>query len=151
MDLQKQPRIIDKKVDEHQIATADLLGKPKINGHGERDFPDDMVFGCPSVTFHQDGVDKLIQGQYSSEEQQPDADLGKSLREGWRNIAKSEQVDQVRISPLIFFCTADRCSRLSTTCCFCSGLWYRTIKFGSKGSMSPWTICYDLTNGHHAP
>lgn len=34
----------------------------------------------------EDGVGELIHGGYSAAQQQPDADLGKSLREGFRNI-----------------------------------------------------------------
>lgn len=97
--MQKQPRIVDKKVDDFQLTTADFLGKPKMNGHGERNMPDDIVFGCPSVTFHQDGVEKLIQGQYSAEEQQPDPDLGKSLRVGWRNLAPPDKVNHPFVFP----------------------------------------------------
>ena len=33
----------------------------------------------------EDGVDKLIRGNYTPREQAPDADLGRSLREGFRN------------------------------------------------------------------
>lgn len=37
------------------------------------------------VQGREDGVEKLIHGTYSAEEQAPDADLGRSLREGFRN------------------------------------------------------------------
>lgn len=33
----------------------------------------------------EDGVEKLLQGYYPAEDQLPDADLGRSLREGFRN------------------------------------------------------------------
>lgn len=33
----------------------------------------------------EDGVEKLLPGCYSAAEQEPDADLGRSLREGYRN------------------------------------------------------------------
>lgn len=34
----------------------------------------------------EDGVGELLHGGYTVEQQQPDADLGKSLREGFRNV-----------------------------------------------------------------
>jgi hypothetical protein len=36
----------------------------------------------------------VIRGSYSTQQQAPDADLGKSLREGFRNTAEDE--DRVR-------------------------------------------------------
>ena len=37
-------------------------------------------------------MEELIKGAYTPDEQQPDADLGKSLREGWRNMAPEDRV-----------------------------------------------------------
>ncbi|GMH38274.1 hypothetical protein BSKO_06158 [Bryopsis sp. KO-2023] len=86
------PKIIDKKVDDLLTTCTDVLGKPKIVRHGDRRFPEDMTFGNPSIKFQEDGVDKLITGYYSLEEQQPDVDLGLTLREGWRNVAPDDKV-----------------------------------------------------------
>jgi len=35
----------------------------------------------------EEGLEQLLRGHYSAAEQAPDADLGKSLREGFRNVA----------------------------------------------------------------
>eukprot|EP00803_Ostreobium_quekettii_P003040 evm.model.scf_1563.2 EVM.evm.TU.scf_1563.2 scf_1563:10976-23713(+) len=86
------PKVVDKKVDEYQRATVDPLGRSKWASWGKGDPREGMTFGCPSVTFHQDGVDKLITGRYTKREQAPDADLGTSLREGWRNTAPEGKV-----------------------------------------------------------
>ena len=38
------------------------------------------------------GVDALLRGDYSPEQLQADADLGKSVKEGWRNLGPADRV-----------------------------------------------------------
>lgn len=85
-----QPAKIANKIHQDFKATqAELLGKPKKLGAGERpQIASDHTFGLHSMRHGPEpGVDQLIQGEYTPEQQAPDADLGKSLREGWRNVA----------------------------------------------------------------
>ncbi|KAK9804914.1 hypothetical protein WJX72_011725 [[Myrmecia] bisecta] len=80
-------RVVDKRLEDFQLTNKDLLGTPKNLGFGERGLPVDHTFGAASVRSGPEfGVDVLIKGNYTAKEQAPDADLGKSLRDGWRNI-----------------------------------------------------------------
>ena len=40
------------------------------------------------------GVDALLRGDYSPEQLQADADLGKSVKEGWRNLGPADRVSR---------------------------------------------------------
>ncbi len=56
-----------------------------------RELPADHIFGVPSK--HESGsVSTLLKGDYSPEQLQDDADLGKSLKEGWRNLGPAGRV-----------------------------------------------------------
>ena len=56
-----------------------------------RQLPADHIFGVPSK--HESGsVSTLLKGDYSPEQLQDDADLGKSLKEGWRNVGPAGRV-----------------------------------------------------------
>eukprot|EP00955_Chlamydomonas_euryale_P063651 358731-Chlamydomonas_euryale.AAC.10 len=68
---------------------ADLLGQTRKLGGGDRpNLPANHTYGLHSLRHGPEpGVDQLIQGAYTAAQQAPDADLGKSLREGWRNVA----------------------------------------------------------------
>lgn len=85
--VQSSEQIVDKRVEDAHAATMDILGQPKCARHGERLLPQDITFGMPTMKFAEEGVEKLISGDFSCAEQSPDPDLGKSLREGWRNLA----------------------------------------------------------------
>lgn len=85
------PKVVSKIYDDFKATQDDRLGKPKPLGGGERNLSSDFVFGVPSMRHPEDGVDKLLRGTYNYDEQQPDADLGKSLREGWRNLNPDEK------------------------------------------------------------
>lgn len=50
------------------------------------------VFGKPSAREAEPCVGELLRGWYTPEQQQPDPDLGKSLREGWRNTPHTDKV-----------------------------------------------------------
>ena len=64
--------------------TFDQLGKARSLGHGTT-LPENHVFGVGGK-LEDEGAWSCIQGSYSAEEQQPDADLGKPVSHGWRNV-----------------------------------------------------------------
>uniref|UniRef100_A0A7S2VV15 EFHB C-terminal EF-hand domain-containing protein n=1 Tax=Chlamydomonas chlamydogama TaxID=225041 RepID=A0A7S2VV15_9CHLO len=82
-------KVASKLHEDFKLSATDYLGKTRKLGTGERpQLPPDHAFGMPSLRRGPEpGVEKLLHGAYTPEQQQPDADLGKSLREGWRNIA----------------------------------------------------------------
>ena len=56
-----------------------------------RELGQDHIFGVPSK--HEAGsVSSLLKGDYSPEQLQDDADLGKSVKEGWRNLGPAGRV-----------------------------------------------------------
>lgn len=91
LDPEAQNSKIVSKVHEDYKATAtDYLGKPKMLGTGARGLPPDHSFGVPSMRKGREpGVGELLTGTLTPAEQQPDADLGKSLREGFRNTTRA--------------------------------------------------------------
>ncbi|KAG1688725.1 hypothetical protein DVH05_003162 [Phytophthora capsici] len=69
----------------------DHLGKPRHLGAAETDnLPSDHVFGV--VTQNSDSAWLCIQGEYSTEEQQPDPDLGRPVNHGWRNATADSRL-----------------------------------------------------------
>jgi hypothetical protein len=90
----QQPSKLGSKIHEdYKAAATDLLGKPRKLGAGDRpQLGPDHTYGTHSLKHGPEpGVDQLIQGFYTQEQQQPDGDLGKSLREGYRNIAPADK------------------------------------------------------------
>lgn len=90
----QEAKIVSRIYEDHKASSADILGKGRKLGSCPP-LPADHSFGSSSVkkgSTAEPGVDQLIQGSYTEEQQQPDADLGKSLREGWRNVAPPERV-----------------------------------------------------------
>eukprot|EP00892_Ulva_mutabilis_P010820 jgi/Ulvmu1/810/UM010_0184.1 len=81
-------QIVNRRVEEHRLVNGEVLGQPRRLGAGDRGLPADFTFGKPSLPKggKEDGVGDLLHGAYTVEQQQPDADLGKSLREGFRNV-----------------------------------------------------------------
>lgn len=56
-----------------------------------RELPPEHIFGVPSK--HESGsVCSLLKGDYSPEQLKDDADLGKSVKEGWRNLGPAGRV-----------------------------------------------------------
>jgi hypothetical protein len=76
---------------DHTLARGNALGRHKLLGGGAA-APPGRVFGAPSAREPEPCVAELIRSAYSAEEQAPDADLGKSMREGGR--AAATQVEQ---------------------------------------------------------
>ncbi|DBA88436.1 TPA: hypothetical protein ACH3X2_004926 [Trebouxia sp. C0005] len=84
-------RLCDQHWEEFQATNRDELGQVKRLGMAGRQLPADHIFGVPSK--HELGsVSTLLKGDYSPEQLQDDADLGKSLKEGWRNLGPAGRI-----------------------------------------------------------
>lgn len=88
-----EPGVISRVQADFALAHKDELGRPRTLGYGERPMPSDHAFGKPTrAALDGWGVDKLLKGDYSAEEQAPDADLGKSIRPGFRNVGPEDRI-----------------------------------------------------------
>jgi len=88
----KRPAVVVEKIlEDFREVTSESLGKAKNLGHGDRSLSGNHVFGLPSQRDAEWGVRECI-GNYTPEEQQPDKDLGRSVRPGWRNIADDSRL-----------------------------------------------------------
>jgi len=86
-DKYKRPAVVvDKILEDFRELSGEGLGKIKNLGHGDRMTAPNHVFGLPSQRDAEWGVRECI-GNYTPDEQQPDRDLGRSIRPGWRNMA----------------------------------------------------------------
>lgn len=84
----RHSRIALKRVEDFK-ATSDVLGRARNLGMGARPhLPADHVFGKGSRRRSADEWDAkaCMEGSYSEAEQQPDADLGRSITPGFRNM-----------------------------------------------------------------
>ncbi|PNH00518.1 hypothetical protein TSOC_013655 [Tetrabaena socialis] len=90
------PKVLPKLHEDYKATATDYLGRPKQLGTGNRtNLPPDHTFGVPSMRKGREpGVVQLLTGKYGQDEQAPDADLGKSLREGFRNQTKPGDQDR---------------------------------------------------------
>eukprot|EP00967_Tisochrysis_lutea_P018475 scaffold20937_cov33-Tisochrysis_lutea.AAC.1 len=79
------PSVVDLKFQAYREYKTDKLGKPRSLGH-DNTKSDVKVFGKPSMKEPQWGAKECI-GNYTAEQQQPDLDLGRSIRPGWRNVS----------------------------------------------------------------
>lgn len=77
---------ISAKQVEDMRSTFDHLGKPRHLGASSSNLPPDHIFGAPLKKDACTAWD-CIQGQYSVDEQQPDADLGRPANYGWKNAS----------------------------------------------------------------
>ncbi|KAG2450939.1 hypothetical protein HYH02_004212 [Chlamydomonas schloesseri] len=84
------PKVLPKLHEDFKATATDYLGRPRQLGTGDRpQLGPDHAFGQPSMRKGREpGVGELLTGRFAAEEQAPDADLGKSLREGFRNQPK---------------------------------------------------------------
>eukprot|EP00201_Polytomella_parva_P013293 CAMPEP_0175053804 /NCGR_PEP_ID=MMETSP0052_2-20121109/9138_1 /TAXON_ID=51329 ORGANISM="Polytomella parva, Strain SAG 63-3" /NCGR_SAMPLE_ID=MMETSP0052_2 /ASSEMBLY_ACC=CAM_ASM_000194 /LENGTH=474 /DNA_ID=CAMNT_0016318399 /DNA_START=71 /DNA_END=1491 /DNA_ORIENTATION=+ len=97
-----QPPKIATKVHEDFKSTAiDYLGRPRILGAGQTSLDPNHTFGVPSLKDFEYGVGETLRGAYSIPEQQPDANLGKSLREGFRNMPRVGDENHIFGTPSI--------------------------------------------------
>lgn len=90
--LEQTPKVASKLYEDHKLAAADRLGQVRQLGTGERGLDPAHTYGVASMRHGPEpGMKELLTGGYSVKEQEPDADLGKSLREGWRNIQPEDR------------------------------------------------------------
>jgi len=82
--------VVEKRLEDFRELALEGLGTAKNLGFGARDHASG-VFGMPSQAGPEWGVRECI-GNYTPDEQQPDRDLGKSIRPGWRNMAPQTRV-----------------------------------------------------------
>merc|ERR1711907_5943 len=79
--------IVQKTVTDFKDFNHDLLGKCKKTGAGLANLSADYTYGTSTLKDHGAwGTKECIEGNASLEEQLPDADLGRTLQPGWRNI-----------------------------------------------------------------
>lgn len=79
--------IIQKTVTDFKDFNHDLLGKCKHTGAGLHNLPSEHSFGMSTLKDHGAwGTKECIEGNCSLDEQMPDADLGRTLQPGWRNM-----------------------------------------------------------------
>lgn len=90
-DYQNISHIVPKRLEHFKLTDGDELGKPKHLGHGDRGLDREHTFGVPSRRYEEWGARRLMQGDYPEEAQQPDADLGKSIRKGFRNTTSDDK------------------------------------------------------------
>ena len=84
-DAVPKTRITAKQVEDIK-GMHDHLGRSRNLGHGDRGLPKNHVYGVKG-SLDQWDAQACISGNYSADEQAPDADLGTSATPGWRNVA----------------------------------------------------------------
>ncbi|KAF8069463.1 hypothetical protein HT031_001579 [Scenedesmus sp. PABB004] len=99
-ELSEQPSpVVSALYEAHKATLGDELARPRpLGARGAA--PPGAVFGRPPAREAEPTVGELLRGWYSAEAQAPDPDLGKSLREGWRNTepaARALGVPSVRV------------------------------------------------------
>jgi len=87
----RPPIVVDKRLEDFRVVNSEGLGTIKNLGHGAKQLPTNHVYGMPSQGGPEWGVRECI-GNYTPEEQQPDKDLGRSIRPGWRNMGPSSRI-----------------------------------------------------------
>lgn len=78
--------LINKKEVEDFRDMSDILGRSRNRGQGSSALPFEHVYGQSNQGYDCNAA-QALRGNYSEREQLPDADLGKSLTPGFRNIA----------------------------------------------------------------
>lgn len=81
----RAPAVIAKRVADYRNVAVDHLGRVKSLGRGDA-APPSEAFGASIVPADEWTAGDCIRGQYSLEDQLPDADLGKSVSKGYRNF-----------------------------------------------------------------
>lgn len=80
-------RVIQKTVEDYRSTAHDELGKPRNLGTGLTESGNDIVFGATRKVMEWD-AGMCIHGKPNERQLQPDMDLGRSLRSGFRNEVK---------------------------------------------------------------
>jgi len=87
----RPPVVVEKLLEDFRVVSTEGLGTVKNLGFGVVAPPTGTVFGMPSQAGPEWGVRECI-GNYTPDEQQPDKDLGRSIRPGWRNIGPPARI-----------------------------------------------------------
>jgi len=87
----RPPVVVEKLLEDFRTVSTEGLGAVKNLGYGVVAPPAGTVFGMASQAGPEWGVRECI-GNYTPEEQQPDKDLGRSIRPGWRNIGPPARI-----------------------------------------------------------
>jgi len=85
----RPPVVVEKLLEDFKVVSTEGLGEAKNLGFGCKTVGKTHVYGMASQRGPEWGVRECI-GNYKPEEQLPDADLGKSIRPGWRNSSANE-------------------------------------------------------------
>ena len=89
-ELSRRQVVVEKRLEDFREVASEPLGRVKTLGHGTL-VSSEQVFGMPSQKGPEWGVHECM-AKYSEEDQKPDADLGCSIRPGWRNTAPEGRV-----------------------------------------------------------
>jgi len=87
----RPPVVVEKLLEDFRTVSTEGLGAVKNLGYGVVAPPAGTVVGMASQAGPEWGVRECI-GNYTPEEQQPDKDLGRSIRPGWRNIGPPARI-----------------------------------------------------------
>ena len=88
-DYKRPAIVVDKKLEDFRVVASEKIGQIKNLGFGPKTVGPAHVYGMPSQSGPEWGVRECI-GNYTPEEQEPDPDLGRSIRPGWRNLSANE-------------------------------------------------------------
>ena len=88
-NYKRPPVVVEKLLEDYRVVSTEGLGAVKNLGFGGDRVPHNHVYGMPSQSGPEWGVRECI-GNYTPDEQQPDKDLGRSIRPGWRNISANQ-------------------------------------------------------------
>ncbi|CAG9310738.1 unnamed protein product [Blepharisma stoltei] len=86
--------IVQKAVEDFRATTHEGLGRPRNLGQGKPNLPEDHAFGASIHRRNEWTAKQCIHGQPNEREVQPDPDLGKTNRFGFRNIVKEGDEDR---------------------------------------------------------
>lgn len=89
-EWKRPPVVVEKLLEDFRVVSTEGLGQVKNLGYGTT-APSNHIFGMPSQAAPEWGVRECI-GNYTEEEQEPDKDLGRSIRPGWRNVGPPQRV-----------------------------------------------------------
>lgn len=84
--LPKPSAVLPKRVSDYRNVALDHLGRVKSLGRGDEALPEGVAFGASITPADEWTAGDCIRGDYSIEDQLPDADLGKSVSKGYRNF-----------------------------------------------------------------
>lgn len=84
--------IVQKTVEDHKAVASDILGASKNLGQGQADRGPDFVHGIKNITGNDPwNAARCIHGEPTSQQIQPDRDLGKSTKPNCRNVVRDEK------------------------------------------------------------